>query len=64
MGGEVLELLNDRAQRLEREAEQRGIEQGIEQGVTSLSEKLERLGVDASLIQEAVAELRSESAEK
>lgn len=33
MGGEVLELLNDRAERLEREAEARGIERGIQQGI-------------------------------
>ena len=33
MGGEVLELMRDRAERLEREAEARGIELGIEQGI-------------------------------
>ena len=36
MGGEVLELLTDRlerAERLEREAEARGLERGIEQGI-------------------------------
>jgi hypothetical protein len=33
MGGEVLELLNERAERLEREAEARGIERGIQQGI-------------------------------
>ena len=33
MGGEVLELLNDRAERLEREAESRGLEQGIKRGI-------------------------------
>ena len=33
MGGEVLELLNDRAKRLEKEAEARGIELGLERGI-------------------------------
>ena len=33
MGGEVLELWPERAERLEREAEARGIEQGIQQGL-------------------------------
>ena len=33
MGGEVLELWRERAERLEREAEARGIERGIEQGL-------------------------------
>ena len=32
MGGEVLELWSERAERLEREAEARGLEQGLEQG--------------------------------
>lgn len=33
MGGEVLELWRERAERLEREAEARGLAQGIEQGI-------------------------------
>lgn len=62
MGGEVLELLNDRAQRLEREAEnrglERGIEQGIEQGATDLADLLKGLGVDEEVIDKAMATLR------
>jgi hypothetical protein len=33
MGGEVLELMRERAERLEREAKQQGFEQGLEQGI-------------------------------
>ena len=33
MGGEVLELLNDRAKRLEHEAEDRGLALGLQQGM-------------------------------
>lgn len=33
MGGEVLELMRERAERLEREAREQGIEQGIERGI-------------------------------
>lgn len=74
MGGEVLELLNDRAARMEREAReqgfQRGVEQGIEQGieqgeaqgseraVRELSAQLSALGVERSLIDRAVAAMK------
>lgn len=64
MGGEVLELLNERAKRLEREAEERGIEQGIvrgiEQGIESLVAELTERGVDEKLIHEAVAALKQD----
>ena len=33
MGGEVLELMHERAERLAREAEQRGLELGLERGI-------------------------------
>ena len=68
MGGEVLELINDRAERLEREAEARGIEmgieQGIEQGIDSLANQLKKQGVDESLIDKAIDALRSENESK
>ena len=57
MGGEILELMHERAERLEREAEQRGIEQGLEQGleqgVDALSNILRECGVDKAIIEEA-----------
>jgi len=66
MGGEVLELLNDRAKRLEREAEERGlaqgmaqgIAQGIELGTSNLVARLKELGVDEGIIDEAMEILR------
>lgn len=75
MGGEVLELLNDRAARLEREAEERGIErgieqgieqgkelgikQGVEQGIGDLVAQLKARGVDERVIADSVAALRA-----
>lgn len=54
MGGEVLELMRDRAERLEREAEARGLEagreegleQGIEQGIEQSIAALREAGLD------------------
>ncbi|MBO7675855.1 MAG: hypothetical protein J6S63_12750, partial [Atopobiaceae bacterium] len=43
MGGEVLELLNERAERLEREAEERGYRDGIIQG--------EKQGIEQGIVQ-------------
>lgn len=75
MGGEVLELINDRAERLEREAEARGleigiergieqgieqgIERGIEQGIDDLAAQLRKQGVDDAVIGAAVDALRA-----
>ena len=68
MGGEVLELMRERAERLEREAEARGIErgekigiengieEGIEQGRNDLADKLRGLGVDEALLRKALEE--------
>lgn len=62
MGGEVLELLNDRAERLEREAETRGLakgmQQGLEQGTIDLAELLKEQGVSEELVNKAVEILR------
>lgn len=74
MGGEVLELMHERAARLEREAEARGlelgikqgveqgieqgIEQGFEQGVSDLSAILRERGVDEKIIEDAIASMR------
>ena len=71
MGGEVLELLNDRAERLEREAEsrglerglKRGIEQGIEQGASDLADLLKGLGVGEEVINDAMSALREKRAQ-
>ena len=76
MGGEVLELWPERAERLEREAEARGIEQGIqrgiqqgleqgieqgvEQGVDGLAAKLRELGIDEKMLDEAVSSIKAE----
>lgn len=72
MGGEVLELWPERAERLEREAEARGIEQGIqqgleqgieegvEQGVDVLAAKLRELGIDEKMLDEAVSSIKAE----
>ena len=66
MGGEVLELMRERSERLEREAEQRGlergreqgIEQGREQGINAVASKLQDLGVPDDLIEQAIASAR------
>ena len=58
MGGEVLELMGERAVRLEREAKQkgikegieRGIEQGIEQGIERMAAQLEGQGMSKDAI--------------
>lgn len=76
MGGEVLELWRERAERLEREAEARGIEQGlkqgiergleqgveqgIEQGVDDLATRLRNLGIDEKMLNEAISSLKAE----
>jgi hypothetical protein len=60
MGGEVLELWPERAERLEREAEARGIEQGVEQGVDVLAAKLRELGIDEKMLDEAVSSIKAE----
>lgn len=75
MGGEVLELLNDRAKRMEREAHEKGLAEGRaegreegraegrieghEQAVDELSRKLSALGVDQETIEKAVADMRA-----
>ena len=46
-------------ERIKREAHESGMEQGIEQGVSELSAALAKRGVDAAVIDEAVAALRS-----
>lgn len=68
MGGEVLELLNDRAERLEREARQEGLkrgleqgmEQGLEQGMAALAEQLRSRGVSDDLIAQAIEGAKSQ----
>ena len=62
MGGEVLELLNDKAERLQREAEDRGMRKGREEGIAELL-KLRDLGVDESLVAAAVAALEAGGSE-
>ena len=60
MGVEVLELMGERAKRLEAEAEQRGIEQGMEQGIAQgveqgtadMAAMLRERGVDPALLDE------------
>ena len=76
MGGEVLELLNDRAERMAREAEERGLadgmkrgmerglEQGMKQGASDLAELLRARGVEEDLIEEAMAALRERQAQE
>ena len=76
MGGEVLELLNDRAERMAREAEERGLadgmkrgmergmEQGLERGASDLAELLRARGVEEDLIEEAMAALRERQAQE
>ena len=67
MGVEILELLNERAERLEREARsegikagiKQGIEQGIEQGEVDLMTQLKERGVDESVVAEALAAARA-----
>ena len=63
MGGEILELMHERAARLEREAlaegVKQGIEQGIEQGETDLMAQLKERGVDESVVAEALAAARA-----
>ena len=58
MGGEVLELLNDRAERMAREAKEQGVKQGVKQGASVLAELLRARGVEDSLIEEAMADFR------
>ena len=68
MGGEVLELLHERAERLEREALDRGLEQGLEQGLeeglegglSGLAARLKERGIDAAAIDEEMAKVRAE----
>ena len=68
MGGEVLELLNDRAERMAREAEERGLadgmERGMERGASDLAELLRARGVEEDLIEEAMAALRERKAQE
>ena len=63
MGGEVLELMRDRAARLEREAREQGIEQGIkrgiEQGIGTLLDELRARGVAEDVIASAEAAARA-----
>lgn len=49
MGGEVLELLNDRAERLEREAESRGLAWGMQRGMEEGLEKGLEKGLEEGL---------------
>lgn len=60
MGGEVLEFADERAERLGREGEERGLKQGIEQGIEGIASRLREQGVDESLLQAAIAEVRAE----
>ena len=72
MGGEVLELMRERAERLEREAEERGREQGVEQGlaegreqgleqgIDALASQLRARGIDENVIEEAMAAARKQ----
>ncbi|MBR3315515.1 MAG: hypothetical protein IKG18_15410 [Atopobiaceae bacterium] len=64
MGGQVLELLNDRAERLEREAREEGRKEGRkegrEEGVQSLATQLKERGIDEQIIAEAIASLTPE----
>lgn len=63
MGGEVLEFLHERAERLEREAEARGLEQGRAQGeergidwtAEAFAAQLRARGFDDELIEEVVS---------
>lgn len=64
MGGEVLELLNDRAERMAREAEERGLADGMKQGASNLAELLRARGVEEDLIEEAMAALRERQAQE
>ena len=56
MGGEVLELMRERAERLEREAEERGIEQGREIGIEQGIEQGIERGIEQGKV-EVLAEL-------
>lgn len=51
MGGKVLELWRERAERLEREAEARGIERGLEQGIEQGIERGIEQGIEQGLEQ-------------
>ena len=55
MGGEVLELMRERAERLEREAEVRGIEIGIERGIEQGIEKGIERGIEQGIEQGKLA---------
>lgn len=65
MGGEVLELMDERAERMRREGIEQGIERGREQGreqtLREMSERLAALGVDAAVIAEAARGLDDDS---
>ena len=79
MGGEVLELMRERAERLEREAEARGHElgreegreegraegrlEGREQGIDALANLLREQGVDEGLIRISIESLKHEGEE-
>ncbi|MDO4798263.1 MAG: hypothetical protein Q4A01_09645 [Coriobacteriales bacterium] len=58
MGGEVLELINERAARLEREAREQGLKLGLEQGADQLARALKELGVDAATVDAARESMR------
>lgn len=75
MGGEVLELMDERAERMEREARERGLEEGREEGraegraegreeaLGEFSKRLLELGVSEEVIAEAVSKTKGESKE-
>ena len=64
MGGEVWELMHERAERLEREAREQGVaqgleqglEQGREQGIEQLAQMLQERGIDKDLVEQVAAE--------
>lgn len=60
MGGEVLELVHERMERVEREAHGKGLEQGLEQGLEGITAKLRESGVDEALLESAAAAVRAE----
>ena len=58
MGGEVLELMRDRAERLEREARERGFSQGLERGMEQGLERGLEQGLERG-IEQGIATLSS-----
>ena len=59
MGGEVWELMRERAERLEREAREEGREKGREETVDIMVEQLRDQGVSDDVITKAVEAVAS-----